>query len=250
MTTFISGFSGKSFPINEKVSGESIRKALMELIRRDKPEFDSSQPMALSELNIYREKYIADYLSREVGELSDLEKKVFDSMKNHSSICCTRAGRKEPKPPLGVRISDRMTRFGGSWAFVIIFGSIIVIWMGLNIFWLANPAFDPYPFVLLNLLLSYLSTLQAPVIMMSQNRQNAKDRERSREDYMVNLKSEIEVRTLHEKLDHLMMYQQQELIEIQKIQIDMLDELLKTMQKTREIENREKKIQKEVEKTF
>jgi uncharacterized membrane protein len=250
MTTFISGLSGKSFPINEKVSGESIRKALMEMIQQDKPEFDASRSIALSELNIYREKYIADYLRREVGELSDLETKVLDSMKNHSSICCTREGRKEPKPPWGVRISDRVTRFGGSWAFVILFGSIIVLWMSLNIFWLAHPVFDPYPFVLLNLLLSYLSTLQAPVIMMSQNRQSAKDRERSKEDYMVNLKSEIEVRTLHEKLDHLMMYQQQELIEIQKIQIDMLNELLKTMRKTREIENREKKIREKTETTF
>ncbi len=242
MKTFISGISGKSFPIGEKVPGEAIRNNIVQLIRQDHPDFDASMPLAMRELNVYREKYISEYLAREVGELSDLEKKVLDSMKSHSIVCGSHIGRREPRPTLGVRISDRMTRFGGSWAFVIIFGSIIVLWMAVNIFWLSNPSFDPYPFVLLNLLLSYLSTLQAPIIMMSQNRQTAKDRQRSKDDYMVNLKSEIEVRTLHEKLDHLMLYQQQELIEIQKVQIDMLTELLKTMERTQRNINREKKI--------
>jgi uncharacterized membrane protein len=233
MSTFVSGLSGNSFPANEKVSGDAIRGALMKLIQQDHPDFDASRSLALSELNVYRERYIAEYLSREVGELSDLEKKVLNSMKTHSSISCSREGcRGEPRQPIGVRISDRVARFGGSWTFVILSGSIMILWVGMNIFWLAHPTFDPYPFVLLNLLLTFLSTLQAPIIMMSQNRQVAKDRERSKEDYMVNLKSEIEVRTLHEKLDHLMMYQQQELIEIQKIQIDMLSELLQTLEKT------------------
>ncbi len=242
-TTFISGLSGKSFPIEEKVPGKSIRDSVLKLIRQDHPDFDPCQGIAMSELNIYRERYITDYLNREVGELSDLEKKVLDSMKNHSSVCCAKGMYKEPEPSVADRLADRMTRFGGSWGFVILFGSIIVAWMGLNIFWLSNPAFDPYPFVLLNLMLSYLSTLQAPIIMMSQNRQSAIDRRRSQDDYTVNLKSEIEVRTLHEKIDHLMMYQQQELIEIQKVQIDMLTELLKTMEKTRKERMREKKTQ-------
>ena len=243
--TFISGLSGKSFPIEEKVPGESIRGSLMQLIRKDHPDFDASRGIALSELNTYREQYIAGYLSRQVGELTDLDQKVVDSMKNHSLICNAHGQCGEPEPTVADRIADRMTRFGGSWAFVILFGSLIVVWMALNIFWLSNPAFDPYPFVLLNLMLSYLSTLQAPIIMMSQNRQAAKDRQRSQEDYMVNLKSELEVRTLHEKLDHLMMYQQQELIEIQKVQIDMLTELLKTMEETLKNKNRKEKILQE-----
>ena len=239
MNTFISDLSGNSFPVDEKVPGESIRPSLMQLIRLEHPDFDGSKKMALSELSAYRERYITGYLNQEVGELTDLEKKVLASMRNHSIICGPRGSRKEPKPTLGVRISDRMTRFGGSWAFVILFGSIIVVWMAVNIFWLSNPAFDPYPFVLLNLMLSYLSTLQAPIIMMSQNRQAAQDRQRSKDDYMVNLKSEIEVRTLHEKLDHLMMYQQQRLIEIQQIQIDMLTDI------QRQIDREKKRLAKE-----
>jgi uncharacterized membrane protein len=224
-STFVSDISGKSFPIEERVPADSIRGSLIELIRKDHPDFNASKKLAVSELNTYRIQYITGYLSREVGELTDLEKKVLASMSDHTMICKSRLSSQEPRPNLGVRISDRVARFGGSWTFVILFGTIILLWIGVNIFWLSNPAFDPYPFVLLNLLLTFLSTLQSPVIMMSQTRQIVKDRQRSKDDYMINLKSEIELRTLHEKLDHLMMYQQQELIEIQQIQIEMLTDI-------------------------
>lgn len=225
MDTFVSELSGATFPTDERVSGESVRAPIMRLIQREHPDFDASKHLALSELNAYRERYITEYLDQEVGQLTGLEQTVLASMKNHSIVCGADRDKKAPKPTFGERISDRMTRFGGSWAFVILFGSIIVLWMAVNIFWLSNPAFDPYPFVLLNLLLSYLSTLQAPVIMMSQNRQADQDRQRSEKDYMVNLKSEVEVRMLHEKIDHLMIFQQQRLIEIQQIQIDMLTDI-------------------------
>lgn len=96
----------------------------------------------------------------------------------------------------------------------------------MNVFWLANKGFDPYPFILLNLILSSLAAIQAPVIMMSQNRQEEKDRERAKKDYMINLKSELEIRMLHEKLDHLILKEQQEVIEIHKVQIDMMNDIL------------------------
>lgn len=101
--------------------------------------------------------------------------------------------------------------------------------MIINVFVLLNRAFDPYPFILLNLILSCLAALQAPVIMMSQNRQADKDRQRAKNDYTINLKSEIEVRALHEKIDHLMIYQQQDLIETQKIQIDILNNIIRQL---------------------
>lgn len=106
------------------------------------------------------------------------------------------------------------------------------MWITVNVAWLLNKGFDPYPFILLNLILSCLAALQAPVIMMSQNRQEEKDRDRAKKDYMVNLKSELEIRTLHEKVDHFIMDQQQELMELQKVQIDMLKDILEQQNKS------------------
>ena len=99
--------------------------------------------------------------------------------------------------------ADRIARFGGRWTFILLFFGIILGWILLNVAVLRRPCFDLYPFILLNLLLSCLAALQAPVIMMSQNRQEEKDRERAKKDYMINLKAELELRVMHEKLDHL-----------------------------------------------
>jgi uncharacterized membrane protein len=123
-------------------------------------------------------------------------------------------------------MADRIATFGGSWRFIFASGAFLLIWISINIFWLQNRAFDPFPFILLNLMLSCLAALQAPFIMMSQNRQEEKDRERAKKDYMVNLKSELEIRILHEKIDHLMIHQQHELIQIQKVQIEMMKDIL------------------------
>jgi uncharacterized membrane protein len=120
-----------------------------------------------------------------------------------------------------------VAEFGGSWKFIILFLSFILIWILANVLLLINKGFDPYPFILLNLILSCIAALQAPVIMMSQNRQEEKDRERAKKDYMINLKSELEIRMIHEKLDHLIQHQQHELIEIQKVQIEMMHDILK-----------------------
>ena len=106
---------------------------------------------------------------------------------------------------------------------------LLLLWIAANVFFLANKGFDPYPFILLNLILSCIAALQAPVIMMSQNRQEEKDRERAKNDYMVNLKSELEIRMLHEKLDHLILHQEQSLIEIQQVQIDMMNDILRRL---------------------
>ena len=236
MKTFISDLSKKTFPITERISSESVRASIMQLIRADHPDFDASKYLALRELNAYREKYMSKYLSEEVGELSDLESKVLESIKQHSLIADDAAIEADKKSTVGEKVADKVASFGGSWTFILIFVGILVGWIALNAFWLMNKGFDPYPFILLNLLLSCLAALQAPVIMMSQNRQSDKDRERAKEDYMVNLKSELEVRALHEKLDHLMLYQQQEMIEIQKIQIDMLTDIQKQL--NREIRER------------
>jgi uncharacterized membrane protein len=126
---------------------------------------------------------------------------------------------------LGERWSDRLADFGGSWIFISLFIGMLVIWMGVNSWLLITKPFDPYPYILLNLVLSCLAAIQAPVILMSQNRQEAKDRLRAEHDYEINLKAEIEIRKLHEKMDHLLMHQWQRLMEIQQLQVNLMEEI-------------------------
>ena len=118
----------------------------------------------------------------------------------------------------------------GSWRFIIIQTTVLIIWVILNVTAYVQ-RWDPYPFILLNLALSFQAAYAAPFTMMSQNRQEEKDRGRSKKDYMINLKSELEIRMLHEKIDHFIMNQQQELLELQKVQIDMMNDILKQVEK-------------------
>ncbi len=231
MKTFVSDLSGKRFPIEERIPGEAIRASVMGLIKHDHPSFDAKQYLSLHELNTYRGKYITEYLQKEVGSLGDLDSKVLKALRTQSTISGKAAAKAMNKTSTGERVADKVATFGGSWTFIIIFGCILAFWVLLNAVWLGGKAFDPYPFILMNLVLSCLAAIQAPIIMMSQNRQSNKDRKHAETDYMVNLKSEIEIRSLHEKLDHLMLYQQQELIEIQKIQIEMLTDIQKEFTK-------------------
>ena len=231
MKTFRSDISNKEFPISEKISAKTIRHSILDLIQKDFPQFSHESYISRGELNIYREKAISEYLVKEVGELNELEKTVLSSVNNNNTLTDKIEGDESQLLTTGQRIADKVATFGGSWTFIISFGVFILIWISLNAYWLANKGFDPYPFILLNLLLSCLAALQAPVIMMSQNRQEEKDRDRSKKDYMINLKSEIEIRTLHEKIDHFIMDQQQELLELQKIQIEMMTDILKQVEK-------------------
>lgn len=228
MKTFISSLSKKEYQETEKVFGKSIRKAIFEVIQGEHPDFNLKSMISISELNQYRQKYIANYLISEVGELNALENDVLKTLQNHETISKKIDVESDSsKFTLGQRLADKIASFGGSWKFIIIFGFFILIWITSNIVFLVNKGFDPYPFILLNLILSCLAALQAPVIMMSQNRQEVKDRERAKQDYMVNLKSELEIRMLHEKIDHLIIHQQQELLNIQQVQVEMMEDIMK-----------------------
>lgn len=231
MKEFISDISNQKFPVSQRISGKSIRASIIELIQKEHPDFDRSKFLAISEMNLFREKYISSYLAEQLGTLSDLEKKVLNSVKEHSTLSDKLDEEQIQNLTPGQKVADKVATFGGSWTFIISFGFFILFWISLNIIWFANKGFDPYPFILLNLILSCLAAIQAPIIMMSQNRQEEKDRDRSKKDYMINLKSELEVRALHEKIDHLMIYQQQDLIEIQKIQIEMMNDILSQVEK-------------------
>jgi uncharacterized membrane protein len=228
METFKSNISGSEFPISEKIAATNLRESIYGMIETENPEFNRNSLLSVTELNHFRQKYLENYLIKETGELSQLENEVLESITKKELITVgTIADIDDAGNTLGQRLADKVASFGGSWKFIILFTIIIIVWITINIMFLADKGFDPYPFILLNLILSCLAALQAPVIMMSQNRQEEKDRERSQQDYMVNLKAELEIRTLHEKLDHLIINQQQELLNIQQIQMEKIDEIMK-----------------------
>jgi uncharacterized membrane protein len=209
--TFRSDLSGKEYPETEKVAAATIRKPILHFIQKSHPDFRADQFLARPELIFSREQYIAQYLTKRIGELGPEENAVLRAVAGKKSIAEQVANEPEDQPSVGQRVADKVATFGGSWTFILFFGFFIMVWITANVLWLGNPGFDPYPFILLNLILSCLAALQAPVIMMSQNRQEEKDRERGRNDYMVNLKSELEIRLLHEKIDHMHEMLQQEL---------------------------------------
>ncbi|WP_343669838.1 DUF1003 domain-containing protein [Chitinophaga sp.] len=231
MQNFISDLSGKEFPANEKVNCRHVRKTVLDLIRKDHPNISSKSKISASELNKYREHYFEHLFAKEIGELTEMEKTVIEKLRTNETLTDKLDDGDNTNLTYGQKLADKIADFGGSWTFIIIFLSFILCWMALNIYWLANKGFDPYPFILLNLILSCLAALQAPVIMMSQNRQEEKDRIRAKNDYMINLKSELEVRILHEKIDHLIIHQQQDMMEMQQTQVEMLSEMSAAIKK-------------------
>ena len=225
MGTFRSDLSKTAFPLSERISARTIRGSILELIQKENPDFNEDCHLSIGELNDYREKYLSDMMQAQLGELSALDKTVLNSL-NEKKLLSDQLEDQEPADTLGQRVADHVASFGGSWTFIISFMAFLLLWIAVNAFILLNKGFDPYPFILLNLILSCLAALQAPVIMMSQNRQEEKDRERAKKDYMINLKSEVEIRLLHDKIDHLIIHQQQELLEMQKIQLDTMKDML------------------------
>lgn len=197
--------------------------------------FDEESQLSIDELNFYRQKFISEKLVQEIGELNDLKKQVVASILKSELITDEFYKDDLKKESFGNKVADKVADFGGSWTFILSFICFLLLWIVVNAFIFINKGFDPYPFILLNLILSCVAALQAPIIMMSQNRQETKDRERAKNDYMVNLKSELEIRILHEKLDHLMMHQQQELMEIQKVQTELMHTILEEIKKSNQL---------------
>jgi uncharacterized membrane protein len=232
MQKFKSDLSGEEFAHHQKVTAGGIRPELYEKIKSENPHFNKESCLALSELNEYRNKYITSTLEKDIGRLSELEKEVVDALKDNQLISDNLDETIDEGLSFGDRVADKIAVFGGSWTFILIFLGLLFFWIAVNIYFLTR-SFDPYPFILLNLILSCIAALQAPVIMMSQNRQEQKDRLRSKHDYQVNLKAELEIRMLHEKIDHLILNQQQHLFEIQQIQVEMLKEITERLAKSR-----------------
>lgn len=222
---FISDISGQEYPLHQCVQGNSIREVILDFIIKSNPDFTAEKSISMSELASFREDYVTEMLVSESGELSDLESKVIASLKN-DTLLSDKLDDEIKNISFGQKIADKVASFGGSWTFILSFLGLLIVWILVNVLFLTDKGFDPYPFILLNLILSCIAALQAPVIMMSQNRTEERDRERAKKDYMINLKSELEIRILHEKVDHLIMHQEQSMIEIQRIQLDMMKEIL------------------------
>jgi uncharacterized membrane protein len=218
--------SNREIPASQAIKGTDVRPGIRALIKQDHPTFTDDAYVSLDELLHYRKRYLEKMLKDEVGELSHLEQAVLNSINQDELLSTNIEPVLEKEASFGNRVADHIAEFGGSWTFIILFFLFILVWMGTNIFILATRPFDPYPFILLNLILSCLAAIQAPIIMMSQNRQEAKDRQRSEHDYKINLKAELEIRLLHEKIDHLILQQNQRLLEIQQIQVDLMDDIL------------------------
>jgi uncharacterized membrane protein len=216
---------GKDMPARDIVRLDVLRPAIIERIRKDQPELPADGFICRSHLDRFRSDYVAELLTRERGELTQLEQDVVKSLADHETLAENIEAGFAERRTFGERLSDHLASFGGSWTFIILFGVVFATWMAFNIAVAAQVQFDPYPFILLNLVLSCLAAIQAPIIMMSQKRQEAKDRLRSENDYRVNLKAELEIRHLHEKIDHILTRQWERLTEIQQIQLEIMQDV-------------------------
>jgi uncharacterized membrane protein len=223
----ISCITKKEIKKGEEISSQDLREGIFNLIKADYPDFSKDCSITLDELNIYRRLYMTSLIAQEKGELDVIDRDVMDAIKNNSVLSENIEDEIEGKLTLGQKLADKIAMFGGSWTFITTFFSFILVWMVVNIWLLATKPFDPFPFILLNLILSCLAAIQAPIIMMSQNRKEQKDRLRGEHDYKINLKAELEIKLLSEKIDHMIVHQNKKLLEIQEIQTDYLEDLMK-----------------------
>jgi uncharacterized membrane protein len=214
---------------DESVSGGQIRKTIYDFIKDRYPDFNEKSHLSTEAYNDMRADYVAGLIQNEIGELTDMEKEVVQAIGKNQILSENVEEEEDRESTFGERVADRVAAFGGSWTFLISFFAVLLGWIGLNMWFLQDKGFDPYPFILLNLILSCLAAVQAPVIMMSQNRQADKDRARSEHDYKVNLKAEVEIRLLHEKVDHLLIHEQRKLLEIQQVQIELMQGIQKSI---------------------
>lgn len=223
-TSSLCAVCAKAYAAKDLVPISALRPSLQNFIHAEHPGANEGQFICIEDLNACRDRYMTSMLEEEKGELTRLEEDVLRSFREQELLSANVNAEYSDSLTLGEKLADKLAAFGGSWRFIIFFTCVLTVWIVWNACRAAD-AFDPYPFILLNLLLSCLAALQAPVIMMSQNRQESKDRLRSENDYQVNLKAELEIKHLNEKMDHLLTRQWQRLLEIQDLQIQLIEEL-------------------------
>jgi uncharacterized membrane protein len=223
----VDAVTGAQLKRKDAIRIDDLRPALVDYLRNQHPNLHADDYINRKTVDDLRSRYISELLKDERGELSSLENEVVESLRTHDTLAENVEDEYDGHRSFGDRVADGVAVFGGSWTFIIGFFAFLAVWMALNIALGQNEAFDAYPFILLNLVLSTIAAFQAPVIMMSQRRQEAKDRLRAFNDYKVNLKAELEIRHLHEKVDHLLNRQWERLTEIQQVQIEMMNDQAK-----------------------
>lgn len=222
-TRFRCVICGKDKPARDVMRLDVVRPVVIDRIKTVFPDLPAEGFICVDDLDEYRGRYVSELLRSERGELTQLETEVVQSLADHETLAENiEAEYAAGHRTFGERLSDQLASFGGSWTFIVTFFLLLAGWMAFNVVAIEKDIFDPYPFILLNLVLSCLAAIQAPIIMMSQNRQEAKDRLRSENDYRVNLKAELEIRHLHEKVDHILTRQWERLAEIQQIQLEIM----------------------------
>jgi uncharacterized membrane protein len=203
----------------------AVRRPISERLALSQPDlWPGTGYVCRSCLQRERLAYVLEKLEQERGELSAVEEQVARHAGDHAAVAESLELEFARTLTPGQRVADYVAEWGGSWPFVIGFLVVLALWIAANVA-LAAGAFDPYPFILLNLVLSCLAALQAPIIMMSQNRRAARDRMEADLDFRVNLKAELEIASLHEKMDHLLHAQFARMVELQELQLDLLEEL-------------------------
>jgi len=212
--------------MSDMLSAEIVREPIVEKIKMTHPDWSPQGFICIADLNRYRAEYVKDVIKADKGELSTLEEQVVASMKEQALLSQNINVEYDRQRSFGEIMADKLADFGGSWVFIGIFCGVLILWLVMNSAALIMKPFDPYPYIFLNLVLSCLAAIQAPVILMSQNREEARDRLHAEQDYRINLKAELEIRHLHEKIDHLLMNQWQRLMEIQQIQMELMEELV------------------------
>jgi uncharacterized membrane protein len=227
----VSSISNKNIKPSEAIKASDIRESLLSFIQKNHPEFSNEGYISYEELNFFRRLYITELVIQEKGELAKIDEDVVEAIRSNAVLSENIEEKIDEELKLGERMADLIATFGGSWTFIISFFLFLFSWIILNAFVLGNHQYDPYPFILLNLILSCLAAIQAPIIMMSQNRQEQKDRERAEHDYKINLKAELEIKLLSEKVDHLIVQQNKKLLEIQELQLDYLNDVLNKLSK-------------------
>ena len=218
----------KEFSGSEVLPAELVRSNIVDEIKKEHPDWSSDGYICLADLHHYRGHYIQALMEKETGELPILEQGVMQAMMDQEVITANANIQLDRRRTVGERAADKIASFGGSWLFIGIFTGTLFIWILTNSMYLLWRPFDPFPYILLNLFLSCLAAIQAPIIMMSQNRQEMRDRLQAENDYKVNLKAELEIRLLNDKIDRLIGQQWHRLMEIQQIQTDFVEELTRT----------------------
>jgi uncharacterized membrane protein len=223
--TFLCRVCGEQKKKTEVVPMERVPGPIADLIGKEYPAGSANGYICSVDLNRFRAHYARKILEKENDDLALLVEDGKKSMKDHELLLKNINTEFDQQLSFGERLSDRLADFAGSWRFIAMFTVIFSAWIAMNSIILIYKPFDPYPYIFLNLVLSALAAIQAPVIIMSQNRQEARDRLHAERDYDVSFHTEMEIHQLHKKIDHLLTRQAPGLLEIQEIQLELMEDL-------------------------